>query len=414
VLTSSYPQYLERLLPGVVSLDDAQSLVEEDEALVLFRFDEAGGVALLVTKNSETLVGLGIDSNGVERLVEGIRESLTVGKRGPRRYAKQAARTLYQAIFEPLVPFLEDKQKIVLSVDGPLLRFPFEALVASDPGNLKSSNDSYAEMDWLGDHFSITVTPSVQVMRSLRRSVETPEIDAVPFIGIGNPVLGDGQQNNRRDAGTLVSGDGLADPQTLRSLPALPETGDELQQMAEAFGNDNAVLYLGNEASELKLRGGALEPAQILVFATHGTLAQDYKNVDEPALVLTPPDKPTEMNDGLLTASEIALEKLQADLIVLSACNTSASDGRYLSSGLSGLAKAFFYAGTKSLMVSHWPIESAATVILTTGVLKRITDDPTMSVAEAIRATARQMRTDPQLRRYAHPVYWAPFSVIGG
>ena len=207
---------------------------------------------------------------------------------------------------------------------------------------------------------------------------------------------------------------GLADPSEIRSLPPLPETSDELKQMAGYYGTDSSVLYLGENASEAMLRGGPLQSAKVLVFATHGTVAQDIGNIDEPALVLTPPQKASAEDDGLLTASEIALEELQADLVLLSACNTSASDGRFLSSGLSGLAKSFFYAGTKSLLVSHWPIESEATVLLTTGVLERLNDNPALSVAEALRASAKKLRADPGLRKYAHPVYWAPFSVIGG
>lgn len=413
-ISSDYPTFTERVLPGVVPLDEARALLDKEEALILYRFDELGGIAMLVTPETEVLLALGISATELENQVEGIRDSLTFGARGPRRFANTAAHQLYRSIFEPFMPHLEDVRKIILSVDGSLLRFPFETLVTGQQNRPLRTNDDYAETDWLGDHFAFTVTPSIQVLRSLRNSPDPVGENTVPFIGVGDPVLGiDAPERGRRGKVRMLTG-GLADPSEIRSLPPLPETSDELKQMAGHYGTDKSVLYLGENAREAMLRGGPLQSAKVLVFATHGTVAQDIGNIDEPALVLTPPENASADDDGLLTASEIALEKLQADLVLLSACNTSASDGRFLSSGLSGLAKSFFYAGAKSLLVSHWPIESEATVLLTTGVLERLTNDPALSVAEAVRASAKKLRTDPDLRKYAHPVYWAPFSVIGG
>jgi len=413
-ISSKYPTYSERVLPGVVPLDEARALLAEKEALILYRFDEVGGIAMLVTPETEVLLALAIGATELENQVEGIRDSLTFGARGPRRYANTAAHLLYRSIFKPFMPHLEDVRKVILSVDGPLLRFPFEAMVVGQQNRPLRTNDDYAETDWLGDHFAFTVTPSIQVLRSLRNSPDPVGGNTVPFIGVGDPVLGvAAPERGRRGKVRMLAG-GLADPSEIRSLPPLPETSDELKQMAGYYGTGRSVLYLGENASEAALRGGPMQSAKVLAFATHGTVAQDIGNIDEPALVLTPPEEASAEDDGLLTASEIALEKLQADLVLLSACNTSASDGRFLSSGLSGLAKSFFYAGSKSLLVSHWPIESEATVLLTTGVLQRLTDNPTLSVAEAVRASAKRLRTDPTLRKYAHPVYWAPFSVIGG
>src|SRR3990172_3225130 len=95
-------------------------------------------------------------------------------------------------------------------------------------------------------------------------------------------------------------------------------------------------------------------------------MAGEFKGLAEPALVLTPPEKGSELDDGLLTAGEISQLKLNADWVILSACNTAAPDGTPGADGLSGLAKAFFYAGARSLLVSHWAVSSEATVALTT------------------------------------------------
>ena len=87
-----------------------------------------------------------------------------------------------------------------------------------------------------------------------------------------------------------------------------------------------------------------LSDYRVLAFATHGLVSGELSGLGEPALVFTPPETGTEADDGLLTASEIATLKLDADWVILSACNTAAADGTPGAEGLSGMAKAFFYA----------------------------------------------------------------------
>ena len=133
----------------------------------------------------------------------------------------------------------------------------------------------------------------------------------------------------------------------------------------------------------------------------------------EPALVLTPPATATSDNDGLLTVSEIATLKLNADWVVLSACNTAASDGTPDAGGLSGLAKAFFYAGARSLLVSHWSVPSKATVKLVIGAVEELTKDPPIGRTEALRRAEMAMLDPKNPPEYAHPAYWASFILAG-
>jgi CHAT domain-containing protein len=150
----------------------------------------------------------------------------------------------------------------------------------------------------------------------------------------------------------------------VRQLPPLPETADELRAIARTLGASDHDLLLGQRASEPVLRQMPLDLYKIVEFATHGLVSGQLKGLAEPALVLTPPPQATPDDDGLLTASKIATLKLNADWVVLSACNTAADDGTPDAGGLSGLAKAFFYAGARALLVSHWPARSKATVSL--------------------------------------------------
>jgi CHAT domain-containing protein len=156
-----------------------------------------------------------------------------------------------------------------------------------------------------------------------------------------------------------------------------------------------------------------LSQYRIIAFATHGLLAGEFKGVAEPALVLTPPSKATQIDDGLLTASEITNLKLDSDWVILSACNTAAPGGRTGAEGLSGLAKAFFYAGSRALMVSHCWIASDATVVLTTGAIKEFSADPKIGRAEALRRAMLRLMNGESKPHFAHPVFWAPFVIVG-
>ena len=151
----------------------------------------------------------------------------------------------------------------------------------------------------------------------------------------------------------------------------------------------------------------------MIAFATHSLVAGDITGVSEPSLVLTPPKTGTILDDGLLTASEIAQLKLNADMVILSACNKAAADGTPGAEGLSGLAKAFFYAGSRSLLVTHWPVFSDAAVRLTTGMLAELSQSFSMGRAEALRRSMMALMGDHDKPHYAHPMFWAPFVVVG-
>ena len=141
-------------------------------------------------------------------------------------------------------------------------------------------------------------------------------------------------------------------------------------------------------------------------------MSGDIKGLAEPALVLTPPPEATPDDDGLLTASKIATFKLNADWVVLSACETAAGD-RPGAEALSGLARAFFYAGGRSLLVSHWEVESKSAVALMTGTFAALAADPSLSHAEALQKSMLAMIDNQDQPTWADPKLWAPFVVVG-
>lgn len=201
----------------------------------------------------------------------------------------------------------------------------------------------------------------------------------------------------------------LADTSAVRNLPPLPDTAGELKALSAAVHGDEKYLYLREAATEKAVKSLDLSNSRVITFATHGLVAGDLKNA-ELALVQTPPEKGTALDDGLLTSSEVAQLKLNADLVILSACNTAAGDNADGAEGLSGLAKAFFYAGSRALLVSHWPVVFDAAVKLTTGMLKV---DPAVGRAEALRRSMMALMNSKDKPHYAHPLFWAPFVVVG-
>jgi CHAT domain-containing protein len=156
---------------------------------------------------------------------------------------------------------------------------------------------------------------------------------------------------------------------------------------------------------------GALARYRIVHFATHGALSGEVNSNSEPGLILTPPEEATAEDDGYLTASEIASLKLDADWVILSACNTAAGDATG-AQALSGLARAFFYAQARALLVSHWAVNSDASVKLITGAIKRLAAHERMGRAEAMRQSMLAL-IDKGNSQEAHPSYWAPFVVVG-
>jgi CHAT domain-containing protein len=207
----------------------------------------------------------------------------------------------------------------------------------------------------------------------------------------------------------------LAEPGDIRAQMPLPETADELCAVARNVRAGDDDIYLGARATERAVKHlsdrGALAAYRIVHFATHGTLAGEIAGGGEPGLILTPPAQASSEDDGYLSASEIAALKLDADWVILSACNTAAG-GADNAQALSGLARAFFYAGARALLVSHWAVDSDATVKLITHALASMAADAKAGRSEALRRSILALMENGTPHE-AHPAFWAPFVVVG-
>jgi CHAT domain-containing protein len=212
-----------------------------------------------------------------------------------------------------------------------------------------------------------------------------------------------------RRYGEFWQGAGI-DRARARSLPSLLDTADELNSVAKKLGAAAGDVHLGSDASETVVKRTALADYRVIYFATHGLVAGDVVALGEPSLALTLPKQPNELDDGLLTASEVAQLKINADWVVLSAFNTAAAD-RPGAGALSGLARAFFYAGARALLVAHWSVDSEAATRLTTCAI--MTADPKLGRAAALSNAMPAYVNDNGSPLNAYPAFWAPFSIIG-
>jgi CHAT domain-containing protein len=212
-----------------------------------------------------------------------------------------------------------------------------------------------------------------------------------------------------------------ADSAGLDSLPPLPDTAEEVQGIAKALNaNLEQDVFLGKRASEEQVKSLDLSRVKVLAFATHGLLPGELDGLSQPALALSAPAVTGGKEDGLLTLGEILGLRLNADWVVLSACNTGAGEGAG-AEAVSGLGRAFFYAGTRALLVSNWPVETTSARTLTTDLFQRQAADPTLTRADALNRTMQELidragyvdRRGRLVFSYAHPLFWAPFSLVG-
>ncbi|MEM1371291.1 MAG: CHAT domain-containing tetratricopeptide repeat protein [Pseudomonadota bacterium] len=350
-------------------------------------------------------------------------------------------------LFEVLLGRYRERLKnrhLIFVVDDVLAGLPFQVLLQDKPAAAEDGDAQYAEANFLGLSNPISVLPTVASLRTLRRDARASKASKTYF-GVGNPLLTGAAGTDktafakvqcrvpdRRDglkiaafdqASAVRAAQGVAGARSadlplverVRRLAPLPETADELCRVASTIGTHATQVVLGQAASEARLKqlndARALASYRVLHFATHGLVAGELAGLQEAALVMTPPERETPYDDGLLMASEVAGLHLDADWVVLSACNTAAAETAG-GEALSGLARAFFFAGARSLLVSHWPVQSDAAVVLTTKALAEMQQDSSVGRAEALRrAVVSLVRSGAA--DASHPQVWAPFVVVG-
>lgn len=404
---------LAELIPGYslqtavepASLAAAQKALTKGQALVLYGQDEDGLVILAVTPDKAVIARSDVAPRPLLELLKRLRGSIDLGlaNNGAGSFDRNAAFELYELLFPaPIRAAIKSSPDLRILAPGGLAALPFAALVTQAPKGADDDAAALRSTHWLAQDHAVSVPLAAVPLR--QRDTGKRELT---FAGIGAPVLGQPVRLATRSAPLLRSGD--TSTKALRELASLPGAEEELRAMATAFGGKPALL-IGVDATETAVKAAPLEQASVLAFATHGLVGGTFRDLVEPALVLTPPEQPTEVDDGLLTASEIAKLRLDADWVILSACDTSAGDGDSAPT-FSGLARSFVAAGARSLLLSHWPVRDDVASRLTLDTLKGAGKGLTR--AEALRRAQLAVLRDGKVPGGAHPATWAPFVLVG-
>ncbi len=292
-----------------------------------------------------------------------------------------------------LVPVLKAHPSLLYYAAGALGAVPASLLVEHEP-------------DARGPAWLIR-THDIRVVTNLDMTSEAAAAGASRFLGVGAPALGSPERGASR--GGLAFRNGRVVAHDVKSLPALPGAASELVALKTLLGGREDTLLLGKAATETAVKALPLESYGIITFATHGVSPGDYGGLSEPALVLTPPPSPKAGDDGLLTASEIAGLRLNADWVVLSACDSggAAESG---AATYSGLASAFRQAGAHALLVSLWPVRDDAAKALTVATVRNFRDGASRS--QALQRAILALIDDPSLPGAANPALWGPFVLV--
>jgi CHAT domain-containing protein/tetratricopeptide (TPR) repeat protein len=460
-LAREFPDYAALSALQPLQLRETQALLAADEALLVLAPTRFGTLVWAVTRDASKWVRADLTGQQANDRIAVLRCGLDAtswyadnGQKCLKAVGRPAeggllpfdtvlAHDLYRTLLGPVEDLINGRRLLVVATDA-LSTLPLHVLVTKPPPTGTTIAERLRGVAWLGQRQPVTVLPAVASLatgRIRQRGAPAPK----PFLAFANPLLlGEtgldrsafekqacpgGRTSviaavTRRSATAGTAFTGSIDIEVLRRAPPLPETADEVCAVALALGATDTDVYLGARATVGTIKQlaqtGALAGYRVIHFATHGLVAGGSSAIEralaDPAILLTPPPSGTvgralAADNGLLSAPDIAALDLNADWVVMSACNTAAGSATH-AEPLAGLARAFFHAGARALLVSHWEVDSAAAVKLTTGAFDALARDPRLSKAAALQASmvALLASTDP---RETHPTYWAPFVVVG-
>jgi CHAT domain-containing protein len=440
-----FPAYADLVAPKPPSVEQIKATLADGEAMLSFYFGQTSSFVWAVPKNGPVaFAAIKASSGDIESKVRKLREALEpqaamISDIPP--FDLKLAHELYTLLLQPVESGWKPARNLVLVTNGALGLLPL-ALLPTAPSEISSHDDplfaSYKNVPWLARTHAVTTVPSAAALRTLRQ-LPPGKPNRGELIAFGDPYFSKEQEAEAiadkvrvADAsGNTTRGGALkrrnspkldgVDSAELAMLPRLPDTSDELKSIALALQADpSKVLNLGKQANEQAVKTMDLSGFKVLAFATHGLVPGELNGLSQPALALSSPTVTGGDGDGLLTMEEILGLKLDADWVVLSACNTGAGAGAGAEAA-SGLGRAFFYAGTRALLVTNWSVHSQSARELVTDLFKRQAQDPKLTRGEALRQATMALMDGPGYAgadgktefAYAHPLFWAPYTVIG-
>lgn len=391
------PRYEQLQRPEPLNVRQAQSLADSKSAIVEYFVGKKTSTLFLITSSQVRVFKLPGEEklNGqVYDLLQAIQKpdpALEVSEGSFTRYRKLAA-LIYQEVLGPAERLLHGKTRIILIPDGPLNYLPFESLLTAH----SPAAQDFSALPYLALQYQIQYAPSVSVLSALQDKNRMPRARGRDLIAFGDPVV----PGSRKEGGSATD---AAFREWSAYLPDLPYARAEVQAISALYPAKQVTIFMNKDASESNVKKAVLDDYRILHFASHGLIDEDQPQFS--ALVLNPGDA---LEDGFLTMREVFDLKLNADLVVLSACKTGLGK-QIRGEGLAGLSRAFFTAGASNVLVSLWNVYDQSTADFMTSFYTGLRKHG-LSKAAALQDARLQMIHSP---KFSHPYYWAPFILIG-
>ena len=405
-----------------LTVDEVQERVLKDNQYIVEYFinDDKKITVWVISKSSFSSIELDVPIKELEAGINTFREPFEKLKDREGNFVDilsdldmENLENLYNMVFKPVVSenAIPKNSEVIIVPDGILYSLPFECLVTGK-GNTGSTGTIFGEFgnySYLIEDYIISYSPSASALDPLL--LKEKECSGA-YMGVGNPSFE--SESPSEIAAAPQAGTDMLDLMRLQgySLDSLPATEDEVKGIEELFKDKGETsIYLGPDATEENVcyKG---KNYKYLLLATHGLL-DEYKPM-ESALVFSYSSGPDK--DGLLKAKEVLNMKLNADLVVLSACETGLGQVKE-GEGVVGLTSSFMYAGAPSVVVSLWSVESASTAKLMEKFYINMINCG-MNKTQALRdAKLTLMKESASLEgknvSYSHPFFWAPFILIG-
>jgi CHAT domain-containing protein/tetratricopeptide (TPR) repeat protein len=441
-----FPAYDDLIDPKPPTVDQIRATLAPGEAFVSFYFGrEASFVWAIPKVGAIAFASVPATGGELEAMIRKLRAALepqAAMVSDIPAFDVALGYELYSLLLKPVERGWKSASSLIVVTNGALGLLPLSLLPTAPPAEIAAADDPlfarYRNVPWLARTHAVSMVPSAAALRTLRQ-LPPGRPSRSGLIAFGDPYFSEEQAQEAAategveitDASSVTRGVPLkrrnspklegVDSAELALLPRLPDTADELKAIAVALQADpSEVLNLGKEANEAKVKSLDLSGFKVVAFATHGLVAGELNGLTQPALALSAPSVVGSAGDGLLTMEEILALKLDADWVVLSACNTGAGAGAGAEAA-SGLGRAFFYAGTRALLLTNWSVHSQSARELVSDMFERQASDPSLTRAEALRQAMLKLidgkgYADEQGKTqfaYAHPLFWAPYTIIG-
>ena len=431
-LERRFPAYANLINPKPVTVEEARAALREGEVLLSALVTGDRIYVWAVPKQGEVAFhAASLGEREIVGVVQRLRRALDPGEVPLARFPEfdvAAAHRLYAELLKPVEATWKGAHTLMVVANGALSQLPFTVLPTESVALVAESSlkfERYKNVSWLVKQIAVAELPAVNTLVTLR-ALPPASPNRAPFIGFGDPRFGGSvpaaaqpvAMRMRNTALTRPEGGKPADWTPYSQLAPLPDTREEILSIAQTLKADpQKDVFLGLQASKENVKKADLRSRRVVAFATHGLIAGDFPNLDQPALALASSSGNTE--EGLLKLEDILSLQLDADWVVLSACNTAAGDGQG-AEAISGLGRGFFYAGSRALLVTHWPVETRSARLLVTNIFERYANTASVSRAEALRQASLEVMQDSArdaggkpLFSYAHPLFWAPYALVG-